>query len=127
LDRIKKKNFINRPISTSPGNSMPSSSTMELPKYRSLKTTSTEKGVLQVTFHNPDSLDLNLWSQDTQDELTDLVEKLRADIETKVVVFNSDIPRFFCAHVDTAVLSGSNSMHPVVSVHFGFGVTRVRD
>ncbi|KAF1949670.1 ClpP/crotonase [Byssothecium circinans] len=41
---------------------------MELPNYQSLKMTSTEKGALK--------------------ELTDLVEKLRADKEIKVVVFN---------------------------------------
>lgn len=99
---------------------------MELPNYRSLKTARTEKGVLQVTFHNPDSLVLNLWSQETQDELTDLVEKLRADTETKVVVFNSDIPQFFVAHVDTAILAGPNSMYLAVSV-FWFLLNETRD
>ncbi|CCF42241.1 enoyl-CoA hydratase/isomerase [Colletotrichum higginsianum] len=62
---------------------------LELPKYRGLKTAQ-NGSVLEVTLHNPDSA-INLWSQDFQEGLTDLVQKLQVDNETKVVVFKSDI------------------------------------
>ncbi|GJC91284.1 enoyl- hydratase [Colletotrichum higginsianum] len=74
---------------------------LELPKYRGLKTAQ-NGSVLEVTLHNPDSA-INLWSQDFQEGLTDLVQKLQVDNETKVVVFKSDVPRFFCAHVDLLI------------------------
>ncbi|OBR16484.1 Enoyl-CoA hydratase/isomerase [Colletotrichum higginsianum IMI 349063] len=61
---------------------------LELPKYRGLKTAQ-NGSVLEVTLHNPDSA-INLWSQDFQEGLTDLVQKLQVDNETKVVVFKSD-------------------------------------
>lgn len=84
--------------------------TLQLPDYRALKT-SLNSSVLEVTFHNPDSPIVNLWSQDTQDDLTDLVQRLRDDNENKVVIFNSDVPRFFVAHVDNAILAGPNSTY----------------
>ncbi|KAI9170536.1 putative enoyl-CoA hydratase/isomerase YngF [Paramyrothecium foliicola] len=87
---------------------LPTTLALELPNYRALKT-SLDKGVLRVTFHNPDSPIVNLWSQDTQDELTDLVKRLNVDNETQVVVFNSDVPRFFVAHLDTAIFGGPNT------------------
>ncbi|TID04399.1 Enoyl-CoA hydratase domain-containing protein 2, mitochondrial [Colletotrichum higginsianum] len=74
---------------------------LELPKYRGLKTAQ-NGSVLEVTLHNPDSA-INLWSQDFQEGLTDLVQKLQVDNETKVVVFKSDVSRFFCAHVDLLI------------------------
>ncbi|GJC92991.1 Enoyl-CoA hydratase/isomerase [Colletotrichum higginsianum IMI 349063] len=80
---------------------------MELTAYRSLKTSS-DSGVLVVTFHNPDSPEYNFWGRDTQEELKDLVKKLDADDETKVVIFKSDAPKFFVAHLDVTILDGSD-------------------
>ncbi|KAH6959610.1 ClpP/crotonase-like domain-containing protein [Ilyonectria sp. MPI-CAGE-AT-0026] len=62
---------------------------LSLPQYKGLKT-SLNSSILQVTFHNPSS-PVNLWNQDTQDDLTDLVSRLQKDKETKVVIFNSDV------------------------------------
>lgn len=71
---------------------------LDLPKYPGLKTAQNDS-VLTVTFHNPSS-PVNLWNEDTQNDLTDLVSRLQHDNETKVVIFNSDVPRFFIAHLD---------------------------
>ncbi|KAH7251152.1 ClpP/crotonase-like domain-containing protein [Fusarium tricinctum] len=73
-------------------------SALDLPEYRALKTAQ-NGSVLEVTFHNPDSA-INLWSADFQDGVTDIVRRLRNDNETKVVIFKSDVPKFFCAHLD---------------------------
>ncbi|KAF2186051.1 ClpP/crotonase [Zopfia rhizophila CBS 207.26] len=74
---------------------------LELPDYIGLKT-SLNRSVLEVTLHNPNS-PINLWNQDTQDGLVDLVGKLQQDNETKVVIFRSDIPRYFVAHLDLSI------------------------
>lgn len=74
---------------------------VELPEYRGLKV-SQNASVLEVTLSNPDSK-INLWGQDFQNGLTDMVQRLQVDNETKVVVFKSDNPRFFCAHVDLLI------------------------
>jgi enoyl-CoA hydratase/carnithine racemase len=71
---------------------------LDLPKYTGLKTAQNDS-ILTVTFHNPSS-PVNLWNGDTQNDLTDLVSRLQHDNETKVVIFNSDVPRFFVAHLD---------------------------
>ncbi|KAG5657853.1 hypothetical protein KAF25_007886 [Fusarium avenaceum] len=73
-------------------------SALDLPEYRALKTAQ-NGSILEVTFHNPDSA-INLWSADFQDGVTDIVKRLRNDNETKVVIFKSDVPKFFCAHLD---------------------------
>ncbi|KAJ0311138.1 hypothetical protein COL5a_002443 [Colletotrichum fioriniae] len=75
--------------------------TIGLPNYTGLKTTQ-NGSVLTVTFHNPSS-PINLWNLDTQNDLTDLVSRLQGDNETKVVIFNSDVPRFFMAHLDLSL------------------------
>ncbi|KAH6696846.1 ClpP/crotonase-like domain-containing protein [Plectosphaerella plurivora] len=77
---------------------------LDLPNYRAIRT-SLIGGVLNVTFHNPDWPQVNFWGQSTQDEMTDLVERLHVDNETKVVVFSSDVPRFFIAHLDTSIFA----------------------
>ncbi|GKT43631.1 putative enoyl-CoA hydratase, mitochondrial [Colletotrichum spaethianum] len=74
---------------------------LTLPEYRGLKTAQ-NGSVLEVTLHNPTS-EINLWGQDFQDGLTDMVQRLQTDNETKVVIFKSDVPRFFCAHVDLLI------------------------
>ncbi|KAM0334407.1 hypothetical protein ACHAQA_001433 [Verticillium albo-atrum] len=80
---------------------------LELPNYEALKT-SLDSGVLHVTFHNPEWPTVNFWGKNTQDDLTDLVERLQVDNDTKVVIFNSDVPRFYIAHLDTAILAEPN-------------------
>ncbi|GKT56074.1 enoyl- hydratase [Colletotrichum tofieldiae] len=74
---------------------------LTLPEYRALRTAQ-NGSILEITLHNPNSA-INLWSQDFQDGLTDIVQKLQVDNETKVVIFKSDVPRFFCAHVDLLI------------------------
>ncbi|KAF6842502.1 enoyl-CoA hydratase [Colletotrichum musicola] len=74
---------------------------LNLPQYTGLKTAK-NGSILEVTFHNPNSA-INLWGQDFQNDMTDLVQRLQADNETKAVVFKSDVPRFFCAHVDLLI------------------------
>ncbi|KAH7017213.1 ClpP/crotonase-like domain-containing protein [Ilyonectria destructans] len=81
----------------------PATLALQLPEYKALKT-SLDSNILTVTFHNRDS-PVNLWNQDTQDGVTDLVERLQHDNETKVVIFNSDVPRFFTAHLDLSMPS----------------------
>lgn len=71
---------------------------LNLPTYKTLLT-SQSPGVLTVTFHNPDSV-VNLWTPQMLLDLTDLVQRLQSDNETKAVVFNSDYPKFFMAHAD---------------------------
>ncbi|KAK6697842.1 hypothetical protein SNK05_010692 [Fusarium graminearum] len=61
---------------------------LDLPKYTGLKTAQNHS-ILTVTFHNPSS-PVNLWNEDTQNDLIDLVSRLQHDNETKVVVFNTD-------------------------------------
>ncbi|KAM0239604.1 hypothetical protein ACHAP5_008175 [Fusarium lateritium] len=80
---------------------------LELPNYTALKT-SLKSGVLFVTFHNPESPDINLWGRNTQKDVEDLVERLEADDTTKVVIFNSDVPKFFVAHLDASILIEPN-------------------
>ncbi|KAH8787878.1 ClpP/crotonase-like domain-containing protein [Diaporthe sp. PMI_573] len=81
-----------RPLSLVMAISMASSIlSLDLPKYTGLKTAQNDS-ILTVTFHNPSS-PVNLWNGDTQNDLTDLVSRLQHDNETKVVIFNSDVPR----------------------------------
>lgn len=74
---------------------------LNLPQYNGLKVAQ-NGSILEVTFHNPNSA-INLRGQDFQNDMTDLVKRLQADNETKAVVFKSDVPRFFCAHVDLLI------------------------
>ncbi|RYO69323.1 hypothetical protein AA0113_g4189 [Alternaria arborescens] len=71
---------------------------LQLPNYVGLKT-SQNNSILDITFHNPNST-LNFWNQDTTNGLTDIVAKLQKDNETKVVVFRSDVPRYWIGHLD---------------------------
>ncbi|KAL6416075.1 Enoyl-CoA hydratase domain-containing protein 2, mitochondrial [Ilyonectria robusta] len=86
---------------------------LQLPDYRGLKT-SQKSGVLEITLHNRDSA-INLWNEDFQSGLTDVVQKLQFDNETKVVVFKSDVPKFFCAHLDLLMPGVGKYMPQVVS------------
>lgn len=71
---------------------------LDLPAYAALKTSQTA-GILEITLHNPKS-QINLWSEETQTGLTDIVRRLQHDNQTKVVIFKSDVPKFFTAHLD---------------------------
>ncbi|RYN32600.1 hypothetical protein AA0119_g2936 [Alternaria tenuissima] len=71
---------------------------LQLPNYVGLKT-SQNNSILDITFHNSNST-LNFWNQDTTNGLTDIVAKLQKDNETKVVVFRSDVPRYWIGHLD---------------------------
>jgi len=71
---------------------------LELPTYQGLRT-SQKPGILEVTFHNAKST-TNLWNKDTLSDLTDLVQRLQSDNETKAVVFRSDVPKYFLNHLD---------------------------
>lgn len=84
---------------------------LDLPKYTGLKTAQNDS-ILTVTFHNPSS-PVNLWNDDTQNDLTDLVSRLQRDNETKVVIFNSDVPRLFVAHLDLSMPSLANRKFPM--------------
>lgn len=76
---------------------------LDLPGYAGLKT-SQHNNILEITLHNPTST-VNAWSQDMHVSMTDIVRRLQEDNETKVVIFKSDVPRFFCNHFDPAVFS----------------------
>ncbi|KZL70899.1 enoyl-CoA \hydratase/isomerase [Colletotrichum tofieldiae] len=62
---------------------------LDFPGYTVLKT-SQNGSILTVTFSNPSS-PINIWNQDTQDNLIDLVSRLQEDNRTKVVIFNITI------------------------------------
>jgi enoyl-CoA hydratase/carnithine racemase len=98
-------NQFNQPVPSQSANY--SFTMLELPNYTALKTSLTS-GILFVTFHNPESPIINLWGRNTQSELTDLTGRLEVDNDTKVVVFNSDVPRFFIAHLDASILAEPN-------------------
>ncbi|KAH8585887.1 ClpP/crotonase-like domain-containing protein [Bisporella sp. PMI_857] len=72
---------------------LPKALALDLPKYAALKT-SQNNGILEITIHNPASA-VNVWSQDTQSGMTDIVRRLQGDNTTRVVIFKSDVPRFF--------------------------------
>lgn len=75
---------------------------LNLPTYRGLRIDQSKPGVLQIAFNNPDS-EINVWSQDALTGLTDIVQKLKNDTETKAVVFKSDKPLYFMAHLDLLI------------------------
>ena len=56
-------------------------------------------GQWTVIFRNPP---INMFVPETIDELRALMTELEADPSTKVVVFQSDNPEFFVAHLDVA-------------------------
>lgn len=72
---------------------------LNLPAYTNLLTSQEKTGVLEVTFNNPSS-GINLWSQQMQEDLIDLVLRLQNDNTTHAVVFKSDKPEYFIAHAD---------------------------
>lgn len=102
----------------------PATLALQLPEYKALKT-SLASNILTVTFHNPDS-PINLWNQDTQDGITDLVERLQHDNETKVVIFNSDVPRFFTAHLDLSMPSVAEPTFAATFATLMYNLTTLR-
>ncbi|KAH6724416.1 enoyl-CoA hydratase/isomeras-like protein [Leptodontidium sp. MPI-SDFR-AT-0119] len=73
---------------------------LDLPVYPGLRTNQSRPGVLEVAFNNPP---VNVWGLDAVAGLTDIVQRLRNDTETKVVLFTSDVPRFFVNHLDLLI------------------------
>lgn len=61
--------------------------------------TSSAKGVLTVTINNKAS-NVNLIGQRVLAEIDTLMDEVKDDTETKVVVFQSGNPTFFSAHYD---------------------------
>lgn len=75
---------------------------LKLTTYRGLRIDQFKPGVLQIAFNNPDS-EVNVWSQDALSGLTDIVQKLQNDTEIKAVVFTSDFPNYYMAHLDLLI------------------------
>ncbi|CAN9393572.1 unnamed protein product [Alternaria alternata] len=75
---------------------------LSLPTYRGLRTDQSRAGVLQIAINNTDS-EINVWSEDALTGLTDIVQRLKNDTETKVVLFTSDNPLYFMAHLDLLI------------------------
>jgi len=75
---------------------------LDLITYRGLRIDRSKPDVLQIAFNNPDS-EVNVWSQDALSGLTDIVQKLQNDTEIKAVVFTSDVPNYFMAHLDLLI------------------------
>ncbi|KAH8629672.1 enoyl-CoA hydratase/isomerase-like protein [Alternaria alternata] len=55
---------------------------LSLPTYRGLRTDQSRAGVLQIAINNTDS-EINVWSEDALTGLTDIVQRLKNDTETK--------------------------------------------
>lgn len=75
---------------------------LDLPDYPALRTNQSRAGVLEIAFNNSQS-EVNVWGQDALTGLTDIVKRLQNDTETKVVLFKSDIPQYFMAHLDLLI------------------------
>ena len=72
---------------------------LEVSTYRGLRIDQSRQGVLQIAFNNPDS-EINVWGEDALKGLTDIVQRLQNDTETKAILFTSDVPKYFLAHLD---------------------------
>ncbi|KAH7063833.1 enoyl-CoA hydratase/isomeras-like protein [Paraphoma chrysanthemicola] len=81
---------------------LPTITALELPTYPGLRTNTSRPGLLQIAFNNTSSA-INVWSQDALSGLTDIVRRLRNDTETKVLLFTSDKPFYFMAHLDLTI------------------------
>ncbi|KAM3065062.1 hypothetical protein ACMFMG_006175 [Clarireedia jacksonii] len=75
---------------------------LDLPPYPGLRTNQSRPGVLEIAFNSTNS-DINIWGEDTVAGLTDIVQRLQNDNETKVVLFTSDVPKYFIAHLDLLI------------------------
>ncbi|KAH7390202.1 enoyl-CoA hydratase/isomerase-like protein [Cadophora sp. MPI-SDFR-AT-0126] len=73
---------------------------LDFPAYPGLRLNQSRAGVLEVAFNNPP---VNVWGLDAIAGLTDIVQRLRNDTETKVIMFTSDVPRFFVNHLDLLI------------------------
>ena len=73
---------------------------LDFPAYPGLRLNQSRAGVLEVAFNSPP---VNVWGLDTITGLGDIVQKLRNDTDTKVVLFTSDVPGFFVNHLDLLI------------------------
>ncbi|KAH7411238.1 ClpP/crotonase-like domain-containing protein [Cadophora sp. MPI-SDFR-AT-0126] len=78
---------------------LPSALALELIGYAGLKT-SQHNNIIDIAAQS--HINGHAWSQDTHFGMTDIVRRLQEDNEIKVVIFKSDVPRFFCNHFDPA-------------------------
>jgi len=84
---------------------------LDLPFYPGLRINQSQPGALEVSFNNAP---INAWGPNFLTGLSDIVQKLRNDNGTKVVLFKSDVPRWFASHLDlTAPIgeSGCGNFH----------------
>ena len=72
---------------------------LKLPTYRGLRIDQSRQGILQIAFNNPNS-EINVWGEDVLEGLTDIVQGLQNDTEKKTILFTSDAPKYFLAHLD---------------------------
>ncbi|PVH79993.1 enoyl-CoA hydratase/isomeras-like protein [Cadophora sp. DSE1049] len=73
---------------------------LDLPTYPGLRTNQSRPGVLEIAFNNGP---VNVWGLNAITGLGDIVQKLQNDNETKVVLFTSDVPRYFANHLDLTI------------------------
>ncbi|ATZ58113.1 hypothetical protein BCIN_15g05640 [Botrytis cinerea B05.10] len=73
---------------------------LDFPAYPGLRLNYSTAGVLEVAFSSPP---VNFWGLNTITGLGDIVQKLRNDTDTKVVLFTSDVPGFFVNHLDLLI------------------------
>lgn len=75
---------------------------LDLPAYPGLRIDQSRPGVLGIAFNSTNS-DINIWGEETVSGLTDIIQRLQNDNETKVVLFTSDVPKYFIAHLDLLI------------------------
>lgn len=71
---------------------------LDYPDYGTMNSTSSN-GVMNVVINNPHS-QINIVDYHFQSDLARLVQNLKNDTTTKVVVFSSGNPDFFLAHFE---------------------------
>lgn len=70
--------------------------------YSSLRLDQSRPGVLKIALKMATS-EINNWTQEGLSELTDVVQRLKTDTETKVVLFTSDVQYYFIAGLDLTI------------------------
>ncbi|KAF7679622.1 hypothetical protein GT037_003370, partial [Alternaria burnsii] len=72
--------------------------------------TSPDEAFYRSLFNNPNS-EINVWGEDVLKGLTDIVQGLQNDTEKKTILFTSDVPKYFLAHLDVL----SQLLDPTIS------------
>ncbi|KAI8682206.1 hypothetical protein NCS55_00475600 [Fusarium keratoplasticum] len=68
-----------------------------MPRYNTLSTSSSGKGVLRITINHGAS---NLWDWKLTEDLAEVLDAFEGNEEVKVVIFSSGNPDYFIAHYD---------------------------